>query len=492
MNDKLQRVALVALAAGILSVASSAHSLELPYFLLDPLRTMPGVVEKGVILPGDTIPIPQTLQKDFAQQLTLIEVVDLALSNNQKVKFAWADIKVQAGALGEARATYLPTISGVISWTRDNISYSDSRSASTTSDLYTGQASASLRLIDFGGRAANRRAAENALASALASHDATLQEVLASVIQSYFDTVTAKASLVAKTKNENIAQNTLNSAKAKEANGAISQSDTLRATTALARASLDRNRTQGEYQKKLAILRHGLGLSGATELLLPSELNEPIDGGAIESKELSLWLDEAQKSHPSVLMAKKQLEMAQEQVTVVQSVGLPTINLSGNFYQNTRPGDAVTSSGAQETTLVVNMIIPFFDGFASTYKLRGAQAQVEKKKAALYDMEQQVAMDVIKSYADTTSSLRNLGASKILLEAAQNSLAVSQRKYDKGASDITEVLSTQSALADAWNERVRCLAEWHSAKLQLLANAGKMGRHAVTSAANTNPGGIAF
>lgn len=42
-----------------------------------------------------------------------------------------------------------------------------------------------------------------------------------------------------------------------------------------------------------------------------------------------------------------------------------------------------------------------------------------------------------------------------------------------------KILSTQSALADARQERVRCLAEWHSARLRLLASAGQMGRFAV-------------
>ena len=95
------------------------------------------------------------------------------------------------------------------------------------------------------------------------------------------------------------------------------------------------------------------------------------------------------------------------------------------------------------------------------------------------DIEQQVAMGVTKAYADATSSLSNLESSAALLEAAQSALAVSQRKYDKGAADITEVLGTQSDLVDAWNQRVRALAEWHSARLQLLANVGKMGRTAV-------------
>lgn len=477
-GNPLRAVALI--AAGALIWPTLAQSFELPYIFSDPLRTMPRVVEKGVILPGDSIPIPCAVQKNFAQPLALEEAVDLALSNNQKVKGAWADIKVQSGALGEAYATYLPVINGAVNWTKDNIHYSDPRYASTDANRYTVQASATWRIFDFGGRTANRHSAENLLAAALASYDATLQDALSGVIQAYFDAMTASASLNAKTKDEEVAQSTLSSAKDREAKGVISQSDTLRATTALARASLSKNRARGDYQKALALLRYYLGLPGGTELVLPIELNEQ-QGGIVESKELTLWLDEAQKNHPRIVSLKKQLEAAEQQVTVAKSAGLPTLNLSGNYYQNTRPGEAVTPTGAEETTLIVAISIPFFDGFASTYKLRGAQAKVEKQTAALADIEQQIAREVIKAHSDASSSLQNLEASTTLLESAQSALAVSQRKYDKGAADINEVLSTQAALADAWNERVRCLAEWHSSRLQLLASTGRMGRFAVTN-----------
>lgn len=477
MNAKFQRTALL-LAAGMLSLPTFAHSFEFPYLFKDPLRSMPEVVEKGVILPGDSTPIPRTIQKDFKQPLTLNEAVDLALSNNQQVKSAWADIKVQAGALGESYAAYLPTIRGVVNYTKDNISYSDSRYPSVDTNSFTGQASANWRIFDFGGRAASRHSAENLLTAALSSYDATLQDALTKVIQSYFDAMTASASLTAKTKDEEVAQGTLRSAQDREAKGVVSQSDTLRAKTALARASLDKNRAQGEYQKALAVLGHHLGLPSTITLVLPSELHEQQDA-TVEKKELSRWLEEAQKTHPAIISARKQLEAAQGQVTVAKSAGLPTLDLSGNYYQNTRPGEAVTKD-ARETTAIIGISIPLFEGFSTTYKIRGAQAKVEKQTAALADIEQQVAMYVIKAHADTVSSLQNLGASATLLESAQNALAVSQRKYDKGAADITEVLSTQSALADALNERVRCLAEWHSSRLQLLASVGKMGRHAVT------------
>jgi outer membrane protein len=455
---------------------SPAHSFDPPYFFVDPLKTLPKVVEKGVALPGDTSPIICASLPDLTQPLDLGEAVDLALCNNRQIKATWADIKIKAGSLGEAYSAYFPTVTATPAWTSDWVEYMSSGRSSTNNNGFTFQASATWRLFDFGGRSANIRAAGNYLSAALASHDATLQRALTDVIQAYFNATTAGATLKAKIDNEEIAKNILNSAKAREAKGAISQLDTLRATTAFAKATLEKNRADGDFQKMLAVLRQILGLSGTTVIALPQDISEQ---GEMDSKELSAWLEEAQRNHPAIVSARKKLEATQQQVAVAKSAGLPSVNLIGNYYLNNRLGESVTSVNSMSTTVTVAISIPVFDGFASTYKLRGAQAQIERTEAELAEIEQQIAMGVIKAHTDATSAQRNLESSAVLLNAAKSSIAVSQRKYDKGAADITEVLSTQAAFSDALQERVRCLAEWHSGRLQLLASIGQMGRFAV-------------
>lgn len=86
-----------------------------------------------------------------------------------------------------------------------------------------------------------------------------------------------------------------------------------------------------------------------------------------------------------------------------------------------------------------------------------------------------MAMEVVQAYSDAAAALRNLEASDRLLRTAQSSLASSQRKYEKGAADVLEILSTQKALADAQQERVRCVSEWRSASLRVVSAAGKLG-----------------
>jgi len=476
VNANLSRISAVMILA-VLACQAPAFGFDSSYpFFTDPLGTAPAVLEKGVILPGDTAPISCYVPKDFSRPLALGEAVDIALCNNPQIKSAWANIKIQAGAVGEARAAYLPTLTGVLSRVNDRITYSDNSLPTSSVDETTFQGGFTWRIFDFGGRAANHRAANNLLTAALANHNAALQKALSDVIQAYFDAMTANAALKATIEGEEIAKSTLSSAKVREEKGVVSQSDRLRATTALAKAVLENNRAHGDYQKALAVLGQIMGVPGKTVISMPEDITA--DTGEISS-DLNHWLEEAQQNHPAIIAAKEQVKAAENQVTVARSAGLPTLNFYGNYYNNTGPGQAVTPN-AEERTVGIGLNIPIFDGFSNTYKIRGAQAQVEQKQAALADTENRIALELIKAYVDATFSLQNLDASVNLLEAAREALTVSQRRYDKGAADITEILNTQSTLSEAQRERIRCLAEWHSARLRLLASAGQMGRPAVT------------
>lgn len=127
----------------------------------------------------------------------------------------------------------------------------------------------------------------------------------------------------------------------------------------------------------------------------------------------------------------------------------------------------------------VSLNIPLFDGFSHTYKVRGAQGQIELKEAELRETQSQILGDIAVAHAEATAALASLASSQALLDAARHALENVQRRYDRGIADIVEMLNVQAALADAEQERVRSLADWRSARLRLLASAGTLGRSAI-------------
>ena len=425
-------------------------------------------------LPGDTGAVScPTAGLDGATPLVLAKAVDIALCNNAQIRDAWINIRIQAAALGQAKAAYWPTLSANVTELGDRTAYPGTDNPTTTRAEATVYGTFGWRLFDFGGRAALKRAAESVLEAAVASRDATIEKTLGTVIQTYFDAVTRRAVLDNRYDDEVLARSTLDSARRREAQGGGAQSDTLQAVTALSKVSLDKNRAVGEYEKSLATLVYALGLRPGTPISLPQDVDLRT---GVEEGDLRAWLKDAEQHHPAILAARAAVEAARDQVVAARSSGRPTVDLTADYYQNAYPGQGLTSTSTKVTTFGVSITIPLFDGFLTHYKVQGAQETVRSKEAELQDTVQQTLMQVVQAYADAQSSLRNLSVSEDLVNAARAALESSQRRYDNGAADILELLTTQTALADAKSERARCLSEWRTARLTLLTSSGLLNR----------------
>jgi outer membrane protein len=326
-------------------------------------------------------------------------------------------------------------------------------------------------LFDFGGRAADSRASSKLLEVAMETRDATVQKVLGAVVEAFFDAVAAKGLLDSKKDTETLARETLASAQRRLREGNGAQSDELQATTALARASLDANRAAANHLKALAVLTYSVGLPTGSAYAVPEDANLPT---ADDDKSLEAWLAEARERHPAIAAARADVEAADSQVTAAKSRGRPTLDLQANYYENGFPQQGLAATRQRDTTVGIAINVPLFDGFLARFKVKEAEANLHYKEAALTDTERSTLTDIIKAYSDATAAVADLRDSQNLLDAARAAEASSKRRYDAGATDVIELLNTQAALADARQERVRCLAEWRSARLRLLATSGTL------------------
>lgn len=464
------------LLLALVPLSSLAEGRGVPDVLDDPLWTKPARLDANTRLPGGDDALICPAQVDLKSPLSLSDVVDVSLCNNPQVASAWAAIKLQAAGLGEARAAFLPTVSGTRSYLRSKTHYPGYPNSDTHNKGATGTANFTWRLFDFGGRTSNHEAASQLLTAALLGYDAALQKTLTGVIGAYFDALTSQAAMEARKEASRLAEGTLAATLRKERKGAAAQSDTLQAQVALSKARLAEQRAGGDYQKARAVLTYVMGLPAGANLVL-APLTDPKPTESVT--DLAQWLEDTSRQHPAILAAKAQWQAAQAKVSAARGEGLPTIDFVGNYYRNGYPNQGLPATQSNTTTWGVTLSIPLFEGFGRTYKIRGAQAQEEQSAANLKEVEQQILSEVVKAHADAQASLANLESSSQLLEAAQASLASSEKRYGMGAADILELLTVQSALADAQQERVRCMAEWRSARLRLLANAGILARNSV-------------
>ena len=416
----------------------------------------------------DTIPAP-AVPPDLEQrikQLTLAEVVDLGLRNSPQTRVSWANARAAAAAYGSERGAYFPTVDGDVTGTRLKTVASQGRSAVTQSVL-SPSLSLNYLLFDFGGRSGKVGAARNALVAANFTHNATLQNVVLQIQTAYFQYIANRALLQAQRITLREAQANLAAAEERQRVGVATIADVLQARTAGSQAQLAAQATEGNLQTSRGALALSLGL--------PANLPYDIDSTAAQAPvavladSVDTLIVRAVKARPDLAAARAEYESSRDQISVARANRLPSLELNGTggrTYTTTLP------QGGYNYTLSLGLHIPIFAGFSRMYNQRQAAALADAAAARTDILGQQVVFEVFSSYYALRTADRRVRTSEDLVASARQSNDVALGRYKAGVGSVLDLLTAQSALADARAQQVMARLEWNTSLAQLARDAG--------------------
>ncbi|CAB3746095.1 TolC family protein [Paraburkholderia humisilvae] len=433
---------------------------------------------------GSIVPSPAFCQFGTpGNPLQLHEAVERALCDNPKTRQAWADVKAQAAAVGVARAAYLPNITGNWQGVRDDsvtdVENHPNLSSASLSTIRTESVSLTWTLYDFGARSAALANAVALLEGARATQDATLQTTFIDVTKDYYAAQAASGALTAARDVERMANDSLMAAQVRVEKGMAPISDALQAQTAHEQAEINVIKSEGTLQTALGTLANDMDLLPNSPIVLPA-----VDTGTQPDEAFSDSIDDlielTRRTHPSVLAAQSKLDAAESKVAQTRAEGLPTFSLVSKYSRNNQPaslGLGITEFPAtgREWYVGFQLSIPFFEGFGRIYQVRQAEAQVELQRETVNEARQQAALDVWTAYQALRTSMDTLKKDAALLDIAQRSFFVSQRRYKGGVGNILELLSAQTTLANAEQQRIQGLTDWRAARLHLAGSLGRLG-----------------
>ncbi len=413
----------------------------------------------------------------------LLEVVERALCNNPQTRQAWANAKAQAAQVGIEESAYLPSINAAYSINKGSASTQVMNLPQLSYDVRTTTRDSSTNLtwtlFDFGLRAATLENARQLLSAANATQNATLQKVFLSAAQAYYDLLSAQAALDASKEAERAARESFMAADAKYKAGAGTLADKLQAQTNYAQVISNRVKADGDLKNAQGTLAVAMGLKANTLFLLSLDgMNSPLPDTAFVQS-VDALIEEATRRHPNLIAVRAQLKAAQASVDAAKAEGLPSIALTGALDRNDQLGQYPRDTFTHNRSIGVQVKIPLFDGFGRSYRIQAAQAQVESRAADVANTEQQVSLDVWKSYQALQTETENLKATDELLQSADQSFKVAQGRYKAGVGNILELLNAQSALASAKQQRIQALSNWRTARLSLAASLGQLGLWAI-------------
>jgi outer membrane protein len=411
------------------------------------------------------VAVPPDLEQRL-KQLNLAEVVDLGLRNNPSTRVSWANARAAAAAFGSERGAYFPTIDGDVTGTRLKTVASQGRSAVTQSVL-SPSLSLSYLLFDFGGRSGSVGAARNALLAANYSHNATLQEVVLQIQTANFQYVANRALLQAQQTTTREARTNLEAAEARHRVGVATIADVLQARTAASQAELAAETIEGDLQTSRGALALSLGL--------PANLPYDIDSTAgqvpvsVLADSVDALIARAVEARPDLAAARADFEASRSQISVARASRLPSLTVNGTggrTYTTTLP------NGGNNYTVSLGLRIPIFAGFSRLYDQREAVALADAAQARANALGQQIVFQVFSSYYSLQTAARRVATTRDLIASAEQSNEVALARYRAGVGSVLDLLSAQTALADARAQQVLARLEWNTSLAQLAHDSG--------------------
>lgn len=403
--------------------------------------------------------------------LSLVQLVDVALRSNPSTREAWSYARAAAAQVGAKRSLYFPVIEvdGQVQRQKQATVGGQFTFLQTT---YGPSVAASWLLFDFGGREADVEEATRALYAADWTHNAAIQDVVLSVAQAYYGYLNSKALVIARQANLDEARRSLDAADERHRAGVATIADVLQAKTSASQIELQLQDTQGQLQ----IIRGALATAVGVPANIPVEVGQlpeelPLD---MVKKSVDELIDRAVAERPDLAASRFTALAAQSKIRSVAAEGLPKLALNANgnrtFYSTPNVPDPFSTnySGA------VLLRIPVFTGFDVAYRTQKAKEEAEALKAGAERLEDRVILDVWSSYYAVQTATQRIATTRDLLASALQSADVAAGRYKAGVGSIIDLLTAQSALADARAQEVQARSLWFLAMAELAHATGAL------------------
>ena len=157
---------------------------------------------------------------------------------------------------------------------------------------------------------------------------------------------------------------------------------------------------------------------------------------------------------------------------VARSAELPALTLGSNAA---RTYSSPPQFAGPSYSVSLGLAIPIFNGFSRQYDVAAARALADAATAFADQTRQQVITQVFVSYYALQTAEARVATADDLLASARQSVEVAAGRYREGVGSIIDLLTAQTALANARAQQVQSRWQWYTSLAQLARDAGVLG-----------------
>ena len=150
---------------------------------------------------------------------------------------------------------------------------------------------------------------------------------------------------------------------------------------------------------------------------------------------------------------EKRVDAADQSVRVARSNRWPTLSLNAGYssaYSSASPFSFTDQLDQRRGGAVsLGVSVPIFDRGITSNATRRAEIQADNERLQLENLQQDVALQVRRSFLDFQTAKEQLVNAQAQLRAAELSLQASQDRYEAGASTLVELTQARAVQVQA-------------------------------------------
>lgn len=383
---------------------------------------------------------------------------------------ARAQYQATTERLPQARAGYLPLLSGSASIFRNH----SEREGTGDRDYNTKTFAVTLAQPVY--RMQNWIAisqAEKVVLQAEAVLASTQQDLAVRVAQAYFDVLLARDNVALSETQKSAIDQQLAQAKRNFEVGTATIVDTLEAQArydqSVAKEIADKNDLEVK-RRALEVL-----LGKLPDALVP--LREPLTLATPAPNDIEAWVKTAADSSFSVVVARANLEIAQQEIARQRAGHLPTVDLSGSLARVDNPLSTVApgvSPISNDASIGLTLSVPIFSGGLIRSRVREAVALRDRAEQDLESTQRNVAQAVRTSFLNVTSGIAQVRALEQALVSTQSQLDSTILGRDVGVRTSVDVLNAQQQVFQTRRDLQQARYNYLVNTLRLKAASGQL------------------
>ncbi len=430
-----------------------------------PLRMALGIFSWALLTQPWTSPV------EAAQELTLEQALDLALTHSPVLKASQHDVQAAAAQRRIAVSGFLPKVDVSETYFNTNnpaqafgillnqgrFTAADFNPATLNSPGTTENWQFNANLVQpvyNGGREQlNLTLAEIGEVASHESAEHARQRILFHVTRAYYEQVLAKAVLDVARETVQIAEANVKQIRSRYQAGTTVKSDVLQAEVRLASLREEAIRADQVVRVTTIALRHAIGLDDevdATESLAPRGRDEPSLDRAVQT---------ALETRPDYRALQAEAQKADVGIQLAKSAYFPTLNLQAGYQlNNTAP---FSPNGANNYSALGILTFNLFNGLGDSAQVGKARAHQDRARELLEAKRREIEVEVVEASYGLAAARERIAVSESAIAQAEENLRIVRNRYNAGIVSVLDLLTAELVLNQAKQNRLRALYDEH-------------------------------